>query len=93
MNEEETERKRTSTTVKIALSPTPTMNTSRNTRCRLLWRFVSKTESRMRPHPPMNAPRIASAENTRSRRRMLWISLHTPLHIHQFYNSARVECG
>lgn len=57
----------TSITVKMALRPTPTMNTRRSASCADGNCLVSNMESKMRPSPPMKEPKIASPENTRSR--------------------------
>lgn len=67
----------TSAIVKMALKPTPTMKTSRKTRCKLGWRFVSKMDKRSKPMPPTNDATIARQDSTRSRRRISAIKLHS----------------
>jgi len=46
--------------VTMALNATPTMNTRRNARCALEYRFVSKIERRSSLRPPMKEPAMAN---------------------------------
>ena len=56
--------KRTSTTVKIALNVTPSMNMNRNTLWSIVNLRVSKMDKRIRPIPPRVAPPIAQYDRT-----------------------------
>lgn len=61
--------------VKIALSVTPSMKMKRKSRCRVVYRTVSKTASNTKPAAPMSEPMTARVLKTLSLRRIWGISL------------------
>lgn len=59
----------------MALNTTPTIKTRRNILWRLVWRFVSKTDNNINPHPPINELSIARMLKARSLFRIIGINL------------------